>query len=227
MKECSVCKTTENYYAKGMCRACYRKRFLETHAEHLSAYNKKYLADYHAANKTRLNALSRKYYVENRDSIRTKQDAYNATHIATIAKAHAQYHIDNRDKMIAKARTWKIENREKSITWSRVYMRRRRAIDPMFKLVGNLRTRTSAFFRLDGKSRRTMELLGCSKEALVQHLVFQFQPGMTIQNYGKWHIDHIIPLVSAKTKEEAEALCHYTNLQPLWALDNLRKGDRV
>lgn len=50
---------------------------------------------------------------------------------------------------------------------------------------------------------------------------------MTWDNYGKWHIDHIVPLVSAKTEEEMYKLCHYTNLQPLWALDNIKKGDNL
>jgi hypothetical protein len=55
----------------------------------------------------------------------------------------------------------------------------------------------------------------------------QFWPGMTWSNYGKWHVDHIIPLCTANSKEALEKLCHYTNLQPLWAVDNLRKNKKV
>jgi hypothetical protein len=50
---------------------------------------------------------------------------------------------------------------------------------------------------------------------------------MSWSNHGKWHIDHIIPLSSAKSKEELVKLCHYTNLQPLWALDNLGKANKI
>mgnify|MGYP002132731409 FL=1 len=49
---------------------------------------------------------------------------------------------------------------------------------------------------------------------------------MTWDNYGDWHIDHIIPLNSAQTEEDLYKLCHYSNLQPLWALDNLKKGSK-
>jgi hypothetical protein len=56
---------------------------------------------------------------------------------------------------------------------------------------------------------------------------FLFMAGMNWSNHGKWHIDHITPLSSAKTADELYTLCHYTNLQPLWAIDNLRKHDKI
>ena len=71
-----------------------------------------------------------------------------------------------------------------------------------------------------------MELLGCSIEKLWEHLESKFQPGMTRENHGKWHIDHIRPCISFNlTDLEQQKICfHYTNLQPLWAEDNLKKG---
>ena len=68
--------------------------------------------------------------------------------------------------------------------------------------------------------------LGCTREDLTTHLEGLFQDGMTWDNYGDWHIDHIKPCSKFDlSTEKAQAECfHYTNLQPLWAKDNLSKG---
>lgn len=70
-------------------------------------------------------------------------------------------------------------------------------------------------------------MLGCSYEELITHLESKFIIGMNWRNYGEWHIDHIIPISSGKTIEEIESLSKYTNLQPLWAEDNIRKGASI
>jgi hypothetical protein len=70
-------------------------------------------------------------------------------------------------------------------------------------------------------------MLGCSWEQLRDHIENQFVSGMTWEDKHLWHIDHIVPLSSAKTVEELEKLCHYTNLQPLWASDNMSKGAKL
>jgi hypothetical protein len=90
----------------------------------------------------------------------------------------------------------------------------------------NLRRLTHKAFKGFSKNGSSEELLGCSWETAKAHLESGFTDGMTWENYGKygWHIDHIVPLCSANNGEEARALCHYTNLQPLWAKDNLIKG---
>jgi hypothetical protein len=77
------------------------------------------------------------------------------------------------------------------------------------------------------KNTHFSKYIGCSKEELKKHLESQFQEGMNWENQGKWHMDHIIPLSSAKTEQELYKLCHYTNLQPLWAKDNLSKGNKI
>ena len=77
------------------------------------------------------------------------------------------------------------------------------------------------------KKNKTILYIGCSLEELKLHLEKQFKPGMTWENHGEWHIDHIIPLASAKTEEDLYKLNHYTNLQPLWAIDNLKKSNKI
>lgn len=79
------------------------------------------------------------------------------------------------------------------------------------------------------KSEKTMDLIGCSIPFLMDYLEERFQEGMTWDNQGKWHIDHIVPCASfnLSNPEEQKACFHYTNLQPLWALENMRKGSKI
>lgn len=73
------------------------------------------------------------------------------------------------------------------------------------------------------KSKRTEQILGCDIEYFAKHIERQFLPGMTWENRGEWHIDHIVPVSSARDADEVEKLNHFTNLRPLWAKDNLAK----
>ena len=101
--------------------------------------------------------------------------------------------------------------------------------NPLFKLAVNLRTRMNNKLKAKSwsKDSEMSKYLGCSLEQLKQHLEAQFKPGMSWNNWSVdgWHIDHIVPLASARSKEELYELCHYTNLQPLWALENWIKAD--
>lgn len=100
------------------------------------------------------------------------------------------------------------------------YMRNRKRKDPEFKLLCNLRNRLYFAFKKYQKSARTANLLGCSIEEARKHLESLFQPGMTWENYGQWHVDHIIPLKSAQNGPDMEKLCNHLNLQPLWKKDH-------
>lgn len=74
-----------------------------------------------------------------------------------------------------------------------------------------------------------MELIGCELSTLKEHLESQFKPGMSWENYGDWHVDHIRPCSSFDlTKNEEQQKCfHYSNLQPLWAHENLKKSNFI
>ncbi|MBC8306033.1 MAG: hypothetical protein H8E55_61010 [Pelagibacterales bacterium] len=107
------------------------------------------------------------------------------------------------------------------------YLERRKK-DPAFKILTILRGRIRQALKGYNKSNLTVKLLGCRIEEFWIHLEKKFTKDMTRENHGEWHVDHIIPCASFDlSKPEEQAKCfHYTNLQPLWAMDNLKKGDR-
>jgi len=130
-------------------------------------------------------------------------------------KASQQAYIErNRDLIRERKRLWKIN---------------KKATDPLYKMKENLRRRTAKAFKTKSwrKSLGTETLLKGTYQEVFDHIESQFTEGMTWENQGEWHIDHIIPLDSAKTQEDIIKLFNYTNLQPLWAIDNIKKGSKV
>ena len=102
---------------------------------------------------------------------------------------------------------------------------------PDRKIINRVRKRMNEVLKLNSKSARTLQLLGCTPEFLRSYLESKFLPGMSWENYGinGWHMDHIIPCNSfdLSDPEQQKTCFHYTNLQPLWAKDNIKKGDRL
>lgn len=107
--------------------------------------------------------------------------------------------------------------------------------DIQFRLRTILRSRLTKFVSGKVRTGSAVRDLGCSINNLIRYLESKFLPGMNWENHGidsgkkKWHIDHIIPLASfdLTDKEQLLKACHYTNLQPLWAEDNIRKSDKL
>lgn len=109
---------------------------------------------------------------------------------------------------------------------------RRRKINrknPLLNLKGSYYTRVAAVMRGRRKTVKTAELVGCSWNELRTYISSKFQEGMTWENYGKWHVDHIKPCASFDFSDVTQLrICfHYSNLQPLWAKDNLKKGGKI
>lgn len=142
-----------------------------------------------------------------------------------------QNYAKNKDRDKKKVKQWQKNNHQAVINHTNKYIKNRKERDPLFKLAANIRSRTRCTLKSKHftKSDKFQNYIGCSLEELKIYIESQFQPGMTWDNwsYGGWHIDHIIPLSSAETEEEMYKLCHYTNLQPLWAKDNLVKSNKI
>lgn len=122
------------------------------------------------------------------------------------------------------------DNREKISEKIYAYEKKRKEIDPTFKLLKTLRSRLGNVLKRKGieKTVNTIELLGCTIDFLKGFIEAKFKNGMNWENHGDWHIDHIRPCASFNlTNEEDVKKCfHYTNLQPLWAKENLIKGSK-
>lgn len=100
--------------------------------------------------------------------------------------------------------------------------------DPLYKFKVSIRKNISGLFKRRSikKNSKTEEIIGLSYEEFKKYIESLFQENMSWDNYGEWHIDHIIPVSSATCEEELIKLNHYTNLQPLWASENLSKGNK-
>ena len=153
-----------------------------------------------------------------------------------------KYRQNNREKENARLRKYRKNNPEKVRAIVRKSIKRpenkkkrnarkreRYRTDPQFRIECCLRARLRRALKGKNKSASTMTLVGCSISHLKNHLEKQFLPGMTWENQGKWHIDHMMPCVSFDLSDpEQQRRCfHYTNLQPLWGTENIRKRDKV
>ena len=141
--------------------------------------------------------------------------------------ANAAYYQANKERILKKTDQWKKDNRERFRRHKRAYVRRH----PEVRIANNSRGRIHRMLGSQGRGRgRSRRLIGCSPDTLRLILECRFEPGMTWDNYGsEWHVDHIIPLAAYNLTdpEQQRQAFHYTNLQPLWAHENMAKGDEV
>jgi Iap family predicted aminopeptidase len=153
---------------------------------------------------------------------------YNLKNIKIIKNKRKIYNLENQDKIEEYWKKYYKLNKQKIIKRVSNYSSNRKKIDSFYRLKATIRTRISDCISGRGyiKDKTSQKLLGTKFEKVKSHLEKLFTEGMSWDNYGKWHVDHIMPLVSAKNKEELYKLFHYKNLQPLWAIDNLRKGGK-
>ena len=179
----------------------------------------------------KIKEYGRIYREKNRDKINARIREWSKSE--ERQKKIKAYRKKNREKLL---KYW-VEYRkrpgqkEKFNSYFKEWINKKLKNDPNFKIKMQLGHRIYMALKVNGisKSRRTMKLLGCTVAELWKHLESKFQPGMTRENYGKWHVDHIKPCALFDlTKPEEQAKCfHYTNLQPLWAKDNIRKGKKL
>lgn len=135
---------------------------------------------------------------------------------------------NSRNKYAEKSRLDKKEWASKNQDHIREYKRSRYHNDPEYRLAATCRQMVKRMFKSTGikKCYKTQEVLGYTSKELKAHIEKQLKPGMAWDNYGEWHIDHIIPISSATNLEDGIRLSKLENLQPLWAMENILKGGK-
>ena len=141
----------------------------------------------------------------------------------------ARYYATHPDRARAANACWRDANREQVRNVQRLWERGQLATNVQYRLRKQLRIRLNGALRGQAKRGSAVSELGCSVAELVSYLEGLWTIGMTWESYGSggWHIDHIVPLASfdLTDPDQLAKACHYTNLQPLWWMDNLVKGD--
>jgi hypothetical protein len=187
----------------------YMKHYRVLHREELNKYNRLYKVQHKVELK-----IYDKQYKDNNKIILTE---YSKIYLKEYRKSHKQ-------EMKEYQKQYRLKHKKESNNWYKNYLK-----DPIRKLISNYRSRIHIALKNNYKISHTLELLGCSLDVLKNHLEKQFKVGMSWKNYGKWHVDHILPCASFDlTDPKQQKRCfHYLNLQPLWAKENLIKSDKI
>jgi hypothetical protein len=199
------------------CSLCSKQQRKLIPKERLLQYDKKY----RRKNREKLSEKQQIYYQHNIDKERLRGKKYRDS----LRKNKPIIISKTKEEIKLKKREWVEANREIINQKKRNKYRN----DILYKLSHNVRNRVNNYLKSNNirKGNKTFDIIGCSPEFLKEHLERKFIEGMYWDNRNKWHIDHIIPLSSAKTEYEFYKLCHYTNLQPLWAEENLKKSYKI
>lgn len=240
------CKSCRNEYSKAYrknnpvsykrtYKKATNKRYL-IHKEKIKAETKKY----YQANREKCLAYHKEYSLKNPDKVKAKKERYAKTVNSNRRKKYKEnpelfkqkaqeYRLRNPDKVKETRKKAALNNKEKKREWQQNRYKFRMDTDSLFYLKNKLRCRIIAAIKRGGYTKKSScaNILGAKYEIIKENIGRQFTKGMNWNNHGDWHIDHIIPLASAKTEKELISLFHYTNLQPLWATDNILKGAKI
>jgi hypothetical protein len=189
---------------------------------------------FYTNNKPKLLKKSHKRYWDNPVKVQLINKKSRIKHPNTKKNCDKEYRLKNTEKIKITKQNWALKHKKEINLKSR----QRRKNDPIYKLIINYRTRLSMLMRNISKSNHTIELLGCTAQEFHNYIEKQFTENMSWNNYGikagQWSIDHIIPCDWFKKNMDllsdlsSQKQCfHYTNCQPMWHIDNIKKGNKI
>jgi hypothetical protein len=188
---------------QNICRECQKQNNKLFYSKNKFYYTLRY-----KENKLKILNHNKLWNKNNKESTIAHKKKFNKNH----PEYYKEYRTKNKNKLNEKLRT---------------RAKQRRKCDPIFKIKTNYRNRLYDYYKGTNRSKKSKEIIGLEWHEFKSYIESKFEKNMSWENYGEWHIDHIIPLSSARSELELEKLFHYTNCQPLWASDNLRKSAKV
>lgn len=223
-KHCSYCDKWKNLSEYNKCKSAWdnlRNKCKECmklerirKKDKITEYNKKYWQK----TKDKQTVKHREWYKNNKEKMQEYNKKYRAENLEKLKEKDRLYNKERR-----KTEEYKIKHRE----YRRKYDKEKRKNDINFKLKTNMSRRLREILG-QKKSKKSIEYFDATIEQIKKHLSDQFVENMTWENYGDWHIDHIIPCNSWNLKDPFEVYCCFNikNLQPLWATENILKKDK-
>ena len=202
---------------RGVCKECRNNTEKKYVGENIILRKKKW----RDSNKDKI----KKHYLDTKKNILEYQKKYREENREKVLERKKIYYKENKDIVLIKQKIYRKNNKHKRNSSEKL----KKENDVVYSLLTGMRSRLCNFLKTKNitKKNKTFEIVGCTPQELKEHLEKQFVDGMNWENRSEWHIDHIIPLSSAKTEEEIYKLSHYTNLQPLWAIDNIKKSNNI
>jgi hypothetical protein len=249
-KKCSKCgkiKTLDIFYwrkdngtYRNDCKECQRARsriyrlnnaekieaYRKNNIDKITEYNKKYNIEWRKKNIEHKKQEAKQWYKNNTEITKTRSKERYKNNIGIERERRREYYKNNAKRIYEK------QKKQHSVNpCYNAWFRNKRKSDPVFRLNCNIKTAISMSLKGNKNGWHWENIINFTLQDLISHLEKQFKDGMSWDNYGKWHVDHIIPITwwkfiaySDKEFKQCWALC---NLQPLWAIDNIKKGNRI
>lgn len=236
MKICKTCNQakplTEFYTHSAKCKSCTSAKYHTSKVlKGYPTYTAKPLPTERTCKVCNQTKLITEFYVSKPSPNR------KSPKISTVCKSCSKDHYNaNRESILAKAAAKRVpkpkppkKTAEETRARQAAYKRNKRQSDPLFKLRSDMGTAIANALSAKGhvKRKSTVEIIGCTFEELKQHIESQFLSGMSWANRKLWHIDHIVPQKLATTEAHILMLNHYSNLRPLWSIDNQQKAATI
>lgn len=197
-----------------------------------------YYSEYYKKNKAKIKEKKAKYYLDNKEYLDMQHIKYNNEHKEDISKKNKELYIQNKETILIKSREyymnnkekhydsvkkWMIDNREEYLEYRRNLAKEDRKKRPYFYAWRDLLKSTIRRMKANKNGQKTIDILGYSALELKNHIENKFKPGMTWENHGEWHIDHIKEIHTFDDSAPQNIVNALSNLQPLWQDENIKK----